>query len=484
MPSPPDLALDPNDAKLAAGTKPDGTPSSIALDADGQLLVGGSALPAGAATSALQGAGLPSAFTDGGGVKVGIVDALPSGTNTIGAVTGAAGTALATEDGVQSLRNPYGELRLETDALQYANFAAGLAAAKVTPNVTGSGAVVWDTTYRCARLSVGTAVGTAVILANTPGTYRTDDVSGLEVTFFVGPEQDAALFIEIGVIADHGLASLFRLTDGRVYIVIVHASLPGGEEAFEITDAVAAVDFAVGWHTISLRTAGEGGWWSELRIDGIVIFGGFAPPGPIVSAAWHETRIGVRVRSTATTPAGGSVYVRGFSFTTNKVPPISIATVTRPSVSVGTTQIGLFGVAPATTVNGVFCYQPAWPIELALVTEATSGMALYAYEVAPSAPDPFNGTGAWTAVPGTTLVANTTPSVLPADLVLPGAILRGIATLSNDLDLSAIYGPGRLALYVPPLVTASSRLVVVAARASGAAAQTTGVMSIGVQYTT
>ena len=34
-------------------------------------------LPTGAATSALQGAGLPNALTAGGGVKTGLVDALP-----------------------------------------------------------------------------------------------------------------------------------------------------------------------------------------------------------------------------------------------------------------------------------------------------------------------------------------------------------------------------------------------------------------------
>jgi hypothetical protein len=43
-------------------------------------------LPSGAATSALQGAGLPGALTGGGGVKVGLVDALPAGANSIGTV--------------------------------------------------------------------------------------------------------------------------------------------------------------------------------------------------------------------------------------------------------------------------------------------------------------------------------------------------------------------------------------------------------------
>lgn len=43
-------------------------------------------LPTGAATSALQGAGLPGALTSGGGVKVGLVDAIPAGANSIGTV--------------------------------------------------------------------------------------------------------------------------------------------------------------------------------------------------------------------------------------------------------------------------------------------------------------------------------------------------------------------------------------------------------------
>lgn len=388
----------------------------------------------------------------------------------------------AIEAAIQSLKGPYGELRAFSDALQYVNFAQGLATSKATKNATGSGVAEWDTTYRCAKLSVGTAIGTAEIRANTPGTYRTDDISGLEVTWFNGPEQDANLFIEIGVFADHGLESFFRFNDGRVYIVTVH---PGGEDGFEVTNEVAGFNFTVGWHTLALRTAGEGGWWSEIRIDGVVIFGGFAAPGPIVSAAWHDTRIGARVRSTGVTSAGGSVCVRGFSFTTNKVPPISVATITRDPVSVATSLVGLFGLAPATSVNGVDCFQPAWPIGLSLATEATGGMVLYAYEVAPSAPDPFNGTGSWDPVPGTTLEANTTPSILPADLVLTGAQLRGIATLSNNLDLTSIYGPGRLALYVPPFVPAkSSRLVIAAKRANGPAALTTGVLTTGAQYTT
>ncbi len=49
--------------------------------------VGVSALPSGASTSALQGAGLPAAFTAGGGVKTGLVDALPAGANAIGSVS-------------------------------------------------------------------------------------------------------------------------------------------------------------------------------------------------------------------------------------------------------------------------------------------------------------------------------------------------------------------------------------------------------------
>lgn len=58
-------------------------------DGGGSLTIDAASLPlpTGAATSALQGAGLPSAFTAGGGVKVGLVDALPAGSNAIGSVS-------------------------------------------------------------------------------------------------------------------------------------------------------------------------------------------------------------------------------------------------------------------------------------------------------------------------------------------------------------------------------------------------------------
>jgi hypothetical protein len=45
------------------------------------------------ATHALQGAGLPGALTDGGGVKVGLVDAIPAGANSIGTVVSTNATA-------------------------------------------------------------------------------------------------------------------------------------------------------------------------------------------------------------------------------------------------------------------------------------------------------------------------------------------------------------------------------------------------------
>lgn len=47
------------------------------------------------ATATLQGAGLPAVFTGGGGVKVGIVDAIPAGANTIGKTDQGAGTGTA-----------------------------------------------------------------------------------------------------------------------------------------------------------------------------------------------------------------------------------------------------------------------------------------------------------------------------------------------------------------------------------------------------
>lgn len=47
------------------------------------------------ATATLQGAGLPGALTAGGGVKTGLVDAIPTGTNTIGKVDQGAGSGTA-----------------------------------------------------------------------------------------------------------------------------------------------------------------------------------------------------------------------------------------------------------------------------------------------------------------------------------------------------------------------------------------------------
>jgi hypothetical protein len=89
--------------------KSDGTYKEAACDADGKLEITGSietTPPEGGATSAKQDTGntslasidgkLPAALTAGGGVKVGLVDAIPAGTNTIGAVTGPSAAALAT----------------------------------------------------------------------------------------------------------------------------------------------------------------------------------------------------------------------------------------------------------------------------------------------------------------------------------------------------------------------------------------------------
>lgn len=65
----------------------DGSLSVSNFPASQDVVVTSSALPSGAATSALQGAGLPAALTAGGGVKVGLVDALPAGANAIGSVS-------------------------------------------------------------------------------------------------------------------------------------------------------------------------------------------------------------------------------------------------------------------------------------------------------------------------------------------------------------------------------------------------------------
>lgn len=65
----------------------DGSLSVSNFPASQDVVVTSSALPSGAATSALQGAGLPSALTAGGGVKVGLVDAIPAGANAIGSVS-------------------------------------------------------------------------------------------------------------------------------------------------------------------------------------------------------------------------------------------------------------------------------------------------------------------------------------------------------------------------------------------------------------
>jgi len=118
------MAQDPNPAVTLAGSgvllhvlNPSGEPIPVAGSVDGAINTssggggGGtvgqgtgepttpwymqgvnSGTPERLATATLQGAGLPGALTIGGGVKAGLVDALPTGTNTIGKTDqGAAG---------------------------------------------------------------------------------------------------------------------------------------------------------------------------------------------------------------------------------------------------------------------------------------------------------------------------------------------------------------------------------------------------------
>lgn len=77
-----------------AGRGPNDSTVEVAVDADGKLYVTGSFdAPEGGATEAKQddqidllGGGLPAALTAGGGVKTGLVDALPAGENSLGKV--------------------------------------------------------------------------------------------------------------------------------------------------------------------------------------------------------------------------------------------------------------------------------------------------------------------------------------------------------------------------------------------------------------
>lgn len=95
------------------GKDDDGESRPIKVSPDGTVATSATVEPApGGATEAKQddaiallAGGLPAALTAGGGVKVGLVDALPTGTNTIGAVTGPAAAALATQATLDALNN-------------------------------------------------------------------------------------------------------------------------------------------------------------------------------------------------------------------------------------------------------------------------------------------------------------------------------------------------------------------------------------------
>lgn len=81
---------------VVRGRDPDGNSADLNLDEDGNLKIAGtfsSEPPVGGATEAKQddqidllGGGLPAALTAGGGVKTGLVDALPAGENALGKV--------------------------------------------------------------------------------------------------------------------------------------------------------------------------------------------------------------------------------------------------------------------------------------------------------------------------------------------------------------------------------------------------------------
>ena len=116
----------------------------IQVDEDGIVAVSATVSPPeGGATEdkqddtiALLGGGLPAALTAGGGLKVGLVDAVPAGTNTIGAVTAPAGAALATAAKQDAQTTALQSLDGKTPALGQALAAASvpvvLPAAQIT----------------------------------------------------------------------------------------------------------------------------------------------------------------------------------------------------------------------------------------------------------------------------------------------------------------------------------------------------------------
>ena len=96
---------------VAMGRKADGTLVELPITAGGKLDTSATVEPAaGGATEAKQddmiaalAGGLPLALSAGGGVKAGLVDAIPAGSNTIGAVTGPSAAALALDSSLITL---------------------------------------------------------------------------------------------------------------------------------------------------------------------------------------------------------------------------------------------------------------------------------------------------------------------------------------------------------------------------------------------
>ena len=93
------------------------------------------------ATAALQGVGLPSALTPGGGVKTGLVDAIPAGTNTIGKVDqGAAGATSwkVIDDNSAAIKTAVERIPAQGQALAVASLPVVLASDAALPTGTNS----------------------------------------------------------------------------------------------------------------------------------------------------------------------------------------------------------------------------------------------------------------------------------------------------------------------------------------------------------
>lgn len=163
-------------------------------------------LPTGAATSALQGAGLPGAFTAGGGVKVGLVDALPVGANAIGSVTVSSGSI--TETNSSTIATNTGRIPAQGQALAAASMPV------VLPLSQAGGALALDSTLTggaAKTIARGGAKGITTA-ADVTSTAQGSDHQALDVQIYHGgtakdPTQIRALTASDVVSADLRVSS-------------------------------------------------------------------------------------------------------------------------------------------------------------------------------------------------------------------------------------------------------------------------------------